>query len=69
MIFPGFCGCLCHDDDFRDLEQPAKPEPRPVTRYEIEPYDPNDEEPDDDESELGHLLIEAGVDNVTIVRQ
>jgi transcriptional regulator with XRE-family HTH domain len=52
--------CLCRDDDFRDLNQPTKPKSQPVTRYNIEPYDPADEESDEDESELGHLKFGSG---------
>lgn len=51
---------LSRDDDFRDLEQPTPPKPPRPTRYEVEPYDPADEQPDDDESELGHLTFESG---------
>jgi transcriptional regulator with XRE-family HTH domain len=51
---------LSHDDDFRDLEQPTPPKPRQPIRYELEPYDPADEQPDDDESELGHLTFGSG---------
>lgn len=51
---------LSRDDDFRDLEQPASPKPRQPTRYEVEPYDPADEQPDDDEAELGHLTFGSG---------
>ncbi|MDY6945722.1 MAG: hypothetical protein SXG53_08385 [Pseudomonadota bacterium] len=51
---------LSRDDDFRDLEQPPLPKPRQPTRYEVEPYDPADEQPDDDESELGYLTFESG---------
>lgn len=51
---------LSRDDDFGDLEQPPPPKPRQPTRYEVEPYDPADELPDDDESELGHLTFESG---------
>lgn len=51
---------LGRDDDFRDLEQPDPPKPRQPTRYEVEPYDPADEQPDGDEAELGHLTFESG---------
>jgi transcriptional regulator with XRE-family HTH domain len=51
---------LFRDDDFGDLYQPAKPASEPETRIEIEPYDPADEEPDDDESGLGHLTFGPG---------
>lgn len=51
---------LGRDDDFRGLEQPAPPKPRQPTRYEVEPYDPADEQPDEDEAELGHLTFEPG---------
>lgn len=51
---------LGRDDDFRDLERPAPPKPPRPTRYEVEPYDPADEQPDDDEAELGHLTFESG---------
>lgn len=56
---------LFRDDDFSDLYQPAKKDPRPAPQfelepYQIEPYDPADEEPDDDELELGHLKFGEG---------
>jgi transcriptional regulator with XRE-family HTH domain len=51
---------ICRNDDFRDLEQPPPPKPREPTRYDVEPYDPADEVPDDDEAELGHLTLGSG---------
>jgi transcriptional regulator with XRE-family HTH domain len=51
---------LGRDDDFRYREQPAPPKPRQPTRYEVEPYDPADEQPDEDEPELGHLTFGSG---------
>ena len=56
---------LFRDDDFSDLYQPAKRQPRPAPQFELEPYqtepyDPADEEPDDDEVELGHLKFDQG---------
>lgn len=51
---------LFKDDDFSDLYQPAKREPEPAPHIEIEPYDPADEEPDDDEIKLGHLKFDQG---------
>lgn len=58
---------LCRGDSFSDLEHPEQRHPwrrdggnDSTTRHVIEAYDPADEVPDDDESELGHLTFGPG---------